>query len=229
MIKMPNFDLQTLYDAETTFNLLMNEERLAKFLVHWEAMKIAQTIPGAIVECGTFKGTSFMRFANMRQLIGGNFSAKLIAFDVFSDEFPNTSFQEDKLQRQHWIETAGGSSISVNQLKELLDRRGITNYDLIEGDVLNTIPKYVNDNPGLKISLLNIDIDFVEPTTVALEKLFDRVCKGGIILLDNYAGQGTSGLSYHGDTTAIDNFFSEKNIIIKKFPFAARPAYIIKD
>ena len=101
MIKMPNFDMQTLYDAETTFNLVMNEERLAKFLIHWEAIKIAQTIPGAIVECGTFKGTSFMRFANMRQLIGGNFSAKLIAFDVFSDEFPNTSFQEDQLQSQH--------------------------------------------------------------------------------------------------------------------------------
>ena len=229
MIKMPNFDMQTLYDAETTFNLVMNEERLAKFLIHWEAIKIAQTIPGAIVECGTFKGTSFMRFANMRQLIGGNFSAKLIAFDVFSDEFPNTSFQEDQLQRQHWIQTAGGSSISVNQLKELLDRRGITNYELIEGDVVNTIPQYVNDNPGLKISLLNIDIDFVEPTTVALEKLFDKVCKGGIILLDNYAGQGTSGLSYHGDTIAIDNFFADKNVSIKRFPFAARPAYIIKE
>ena len=30
---------QSMYDAETNFNLLMTSERLSKFLVHYEAFK----------------------------------------------------------------------------------------------------------------------------------------------------------------------------------------------
>jgi L-rhamnose isomerase len=226
---MPDFSTQAMYDAETDFHLMMNEERLAKFVVHWEAMKMASQIPGAIVECGVFKGTSFVRFSLMRQLLGGNFSAKLIAFDVFSDEFPDTSFAEDKAQREHWIETAGASSISVEQLSETLAQKGITNIELVAGDVVATVPEYAKKNQGLKISLLNVDIDFVEPTLTVLEHFYDRVSRGGVILLDNYAGEGTSGQSYHGDTYAVDKFFEKKKVKINTFQFAARPAYIIKE
>ncbi len=229
MIKMPDFTTQAMYDAETDFHLMMNEERLSKFVVHWEAMKIASQVPGAIVECGVFKGTSFVRFALMRQLLGGNFSAKLIAFDVFSDEFPDTSFEQDKAQREHWIETAGGSSISVDQLSATLERKGIANFDIVAGDATVTVPDYAQHHQGLKISLLNVDIDFVEPTLAVLEHFYDRVSRGGVILLDNYAGEGTSGKSYHGDTYAVDKFFENRKVKINKFPFAARPAYIIKD
>lgn len=229
MIKMPDFSTQAMYDAETHFHLMMNEERLAKFVVHWEAMKIASQVPGAIVECGVFKGTSFVRFALMRQLLGGNFSAKLIAFDVFSDEFPDTRYEQDKAQREHWIETAGGSSISVQQLTDTLDRKNISNFEMIAGDVVKTAPEYAKKNQGLKISLLNVDIDFVEPTLTVLEQFYERVSRGGVILLDNYAGEGTSGQSYHGDTYAVDQFFLDKKVKINKFPFAARPAYIIKE
>lgn len=226
---MPDFSTQAMYDAETHFHLMMNEERLAKFVVHWEAMKMASQVPGAIVECGVFKGTSFVRFALMRQLLGGNFSAKLIAFDVFSDDFPDTRYEQDKAQREHWIETAGGSSISVQQLTDTLDRKNISNFEMIAGDVVQTAPEYAKKNQGLKISLLNVDIDFVEPTLTVLEQFYDRVSRGGVILLDNYAGEGTSGQSYHGDTYAVDQFLLDKKVKINKFPFAARPAYIIKE
>ena len=211
MIELSKFTEQSMYDAETNFNLMMSRERLAKFLVHWEAMKMVNTTPGCIVECGVFKGTSFNRFALMRELLGGSFSARLIGFDVFSDEFPNTSYDQDQAQREHWIKTAGGSSIGKQQLSEILKSKGIENFELIDGDATQTIPEFCERNQGLKISLLNIDIDFVEPTVSALENFYPRVVTGGVILLDNYAGFGTSGFSYHGDTEGIDKFFAGKN------------------
>lgn len=228
MIKLPEFTDQSMYDAETNFNLMMSHERLAKFLIHWETMKMVQSIPGCIVECGVFKGTSFSRFALMRQILGGEFSARLLGFDVFNDDFPDTSYKEDKAQREHWMKTAGGSSIGDEQLSKILTAKGINNFELIAGDATKTIPKYCEKNQGLKISLLNIDIDFVEPTIAALENFYPKVMPGGIILLDNYAGFGSSGLSYHGDTQGIDKFFEGKQVKIEKFSFAARPAYIIK-
>ena len=79
MIKLPKFSNQSMFDYETYFYLTMNDERLGKFLAHYEAMKIAENIPGEIVECGVFKGTSFVRFAIMRQIMGGEKSAKISA------------------------------------------------------------------------------------------------------------------------------------------------------
>lgn len=230
MIELPSFETQAMYDAETHFNLLMTPERLAKFVIHYEAMKTVQTVPGAIVECGVFKGTSLVRFAKLREIMGGRFAHKIVAFDVFSDEFPTTHYAEDHAQREHWLATAGGSSISTEQLSEVLARFHIDNFELIAGDATRTIPEYCERNKGMKIALLNIDIDFVEPTYVALSSFYDRVMPGGIILLDNYAGEGTDGDSYHGDTKGVDKFIAERgsSIVIEQFPFASRPCLIRK-
>ncbi len=228
MIKLPKLDIQSMYDYETNFHLTMNEERLSKFLTHFEAFKLSQNVPGEIVECGVFKGTSLMRFGMLRKVFGGDHTSRLIGFDVFSNKYPNTKFKEDKIQRKHWIKTAGSSSISETQLKKIFKNRKISNFQIIKGDVNKTVPKFIKKNPGIKISLLNIDIDFVEPTLTVLENFYNKVSKGGIILLDNYAGRGSSGKYLHGDTLAIDNFFKNKDIKIKKFGFAARPCFIQK-
>ncbi|MEH6589914.1 MAG: TylF/MycF/NovP-related O-methyltransferase [Halioglobus sp.] len=229
MIKLPEFDEQSRYDYETNFHLTLEISRLAKFVAHYEAYNMVANLPGAIVECGVFKGTSITRFALLRELLGNHFSAKILAFDVFSDDFPDTQFEEDKAQREHWIETAGGSSISVEQLEDVFKRMNVQNYELVAGDICETVPAYMAEHAGLKISLLNVDCDFVEPTRCALEHMYDRVVRGGIILLDNYAGEGTTGLSYHGDTRGTDEFFADKDVVIRKFPFGARPCYIIKE
>ena len=70
--------------------------------------------------------------------------------------------------------------------------------------MIETIPSFRKKNPGLKISLLNIDIDFVELALTVLENFYPLVSKGGI-LFDNYAGRGSSGKYLHGDT-GIDDF-----------------------
>ena len=228
MINIPKNLNKKMYDYETFYHLSMTEDRLGKFLAHYEAFKLASKIPGEIVECGVFKGTSFVRFALFRELFGGKKSSRLIAFDVFSNKYPNTKFKEDIVQRKHWIKTAGSSSISTSQLKKNLKEKKIDNFELIAGDVLKTLPVFKKQNPGLKISLLNIDIDFVEPTICVLENLYENVSKGGVVLFDNYAGRGTSGKYLHGDTKGIDDFLKNKKIIIKKFPFTARPCFLIK-
>lgn len=228
MIKLPKFTTQNMFDAETHYNLFMNEERFSKLLIHYEVFKKIKNISGSIIECGVFKGTSFSRFAMLRELIGSSKKNKLVAFDVFSDDFPNTNFQNEKIQRSHWIKTAGGSSISTNQLDKIFKKKKIENYELIKGDVLKTIPKYIKNNPKLKISLLNIDIDFVETTQCVLDNFYDKVVKGGIVLFDNYQGVGTGGTFYKGETETINKFLKKINKRIIKFPFFNRPSYIIK-
>ena len=228
MIKLPKFDNQSMFDYETFFNLTANEERIGKFVAHFETMKISSNIPGDIVECGVFKGTSLVRFALMRNMFGGEKSSRILAFDTFSNSYPNTKFLEDKKQRSYWIKTAGAASIGAKQLSVVLKKKKISNFSIIKGDVVKSIPKFLKKNPGLKISLLNVDIDFVEPTLAVLENFYPLVSKGGVVLLDNYAGRGNSGKYLHGDTKAIDDFLKNKKQKIRRFPFAARPCYLIK-
>jgi hypothetical protein len=220
MIQLP--DIEKMYEYETFFHLTLQVPRLAKFIAHYEAYKLAMTVPGEIVECGVFKGTSLTRFGLFRQLLGTQATAKLIGFDVFSDEYPNTVHEEDQAQRTHWIETAGSSSISTAQLTEVLDRLQVENFELVAGDVCQTIPRYLEDNPHLKISLLNVDIDFAEPTACVLEHFYDRVSRGGVVLLDNYG-------AFYGDTKGVDDFFRDRTVTIRRFPFASRPCYIVKE
>lgn len=228
MIKLPKFNMQNMYDAETHYNLYMNSERFSKLLIHYEVFKKIKNLSGSIVECGVFKGTSFSRFAMMRELVGNPKRNKLVAFDVFSDDFPDTKFKNEKAQRKHWISTAGGSSISTKQLKSIFDKKKIKNFELVKGDVLKTIPTYLKKNKNLKISLLNVDIDFVETTECVLNNFYDKVVKGGIILFDNYQGVGTGGTFYKGETSTINKFLKKHKKKIIKFPFFNRPSYIIK-
>ena len=221
-IKLPDF--KKMYDYETNYHLTMSGDRMGKLLCHYESLKQTINIPGEIVECGVFKGTSLTRFGVMRDLLGTKNSAKIIGFDVFSDSFPNTKYKEDKKIRSDWIKKAGGSSISKAQIIKIFKKLGIKNYEIVAGDITKTLPKYIKSKPELKISLLNIDIDFVESTYCSLKYLYPRVSKGGIILLDNY------GFA-HGDTFGVDKYFKEVNIKpkIKRHPFNTRPCFIIKE
>lgn len=219
---MINFD--RMYEYETGFNLTANTERFGKLLTHYEAYKKVLEVPGEIVECGVFRGTSLTRFATFREMLETGDSRKIIGFDNFNSDYPDTNWKEDQDQRQRWMQTAGSDSITVNQLEHIFKIHNFTNYDFIAGDITKTLPAYVNRNPQLKIALLNIDIDFVESTYCSLEYLYDRVVPGGIILFDNYG-------AFHGDTKGTDMFFESINIKpkLKRFSFNSRPLYLVKD
>jgi hypothetical protein len=219
MIKLPDFEKS--FEYENNFYHSCDITRISKILAQYEIYKTIKEIPGEIVECGVFKGASYLRFAMFREIFGNPFSKKIIGFDTF-DKFPETSYQEDKKARNQFIDSAGDDSISKDQLIKILEHKGINkNVDLIEGDITETLPAYVKANPQLKISLLNLDTDIYEPAVSILEHLYPKITRGGILMLDDYG-------THPGETKAVDDYFHDKNVQIKKFSFAMTPSYIVK-
>ncbi len=167
----------------------------------------------------------------LREFLGNYSLAKIIGYDLFGEEYPDTEYEEDKGQRNHWIDTEAGVSISPEQVSERFAQIGVENFELIKGDINVTVPKSAQEHKGLKICLLNIDCDFFEPTYTTLEHFYDLVMPGGVILLDNYAGEGSTadsfygGHSCHGDTKGVDKFFQDRGILldILRFPWVSRP------
>tara|TARA_B100001093_G_C26714242_1_gene964904 strand:+ start:179 stop:880 length:702 start_codon:yes stop_codon:yes gene_type:complete len=233
MIKLPKFTLQSMYDSETNFSLQAPDDRLAKLLIQYEAFKLIKNLKGSIVECGIFKGTSFVRLATFRNLFRKK-NSTLIGFDHFGDNYPKTPHSNEMKIRKHFIKKAGSSSISTKQIRKIFKNKNIDNYKLVKGNVLKTVPEYVQNNKNLKISLLNIDIDFPETTQCVLDNFYDKVVKGGIIMFDNYLGKGinlgkgTGNIAYQGETKVINKFLKKKGKKIKFSPFFIRPSFIIK-
>ncbi|WP_223342327.1 hypothetical protein [Synechocystis sp. PCC 7339] len=85
MINLPDFSKN--FDYENNFYLSCDSSRIAKLIAHYELYKMIRDLPGAIVECGVFKGTSLTRFATFRDLFDHAHSKKVIGFDIYG-KFP---------------------------------------------------------------------------------------------------------------------------------------------
>lgn len=219
---MTTFKKEDLFLYENGFYLTCAPYRIAKALAHYELFKMSIDVPGDIVECGVFVGASLMRFIKFRDIFTNSTSRKVVGFDTFG-KFPGADSEEDEKTIQIFFDQFGDSSISVEEFNRYLDDSNLNNgIDLVKGNVLTTIPEYLEKFPGLKISLLNIDVDFYEPTKAALDHLYDHVSPGGVIILDDYG-------SFQGANKAIDPFLKKTGLRIRKLPFAGTPCYVIKE
>ena len=110
--------------------------------------------------------------------------------------------------------------MTKSELEGHLVNKKASNFELIEGDIMQTLPTYIDDNPELKLSLIHIDVDVYEPSKLILELLWENLESGGVLMLDDY---GTVA----GETKAVDEFFNGK-AQVNNLPYYHVPAYIVK-
>lgn len=219
MIALP--DLDDPWTHENAFWLSCDVTRLSKVLAHYELFKQVLHLPGAVVECGVFKGASLARFAMMRDLMAATSSRRLVGFDVFG-RFPDTAYADDVATRRRFVAAAGEESIGVEQMHEVLDRKGVgANVELVAGDITETVPDYVAAHPELRIALLNLDTDIYEPAVTILEHLWPRIVPGGILVLDDYS-------TFPGETDATDEYFAGRGLVVERLPWAPTPCFVRK-
>lgn len=214
------FDEGKAFDYENGFYLTSSVDRMGNILAHYELYKRILDIPGEVVECGVFRGGTLIQFASFRELLETESSRKIIGFDVF-DCFPEAKNEADKKFRDGWVKQTNNEFLTQEELYKSLQHKKIENIELVKGDILETVQKYVDEHSELKIALLHIDTDIYEPAKEALRVFYNRVVKGGVVAFDDY---GTVG----GETLAVDEFFKNE-VAFKKFRFAHRkPSFFVK-
>jgi len=216
------YDVKNTWNYENGFYLTSHVSRLAKAITHWELYKQIIDKPGAIVEVGTFKGASLIRFLTFREICESQTSRKVISFDTFG-KFPRTGRVEDDTFIQDF-EMAGGHGISKDELDKVIKLKNMQNYELVEGNIFNTVEAYLKKNDSLKIALLHIDVDVYDATLFSIEKFYERVTRGGVIIFDDYN-------AVEGATRAIDEFMLINKIDapIRKLGFGSVPSFMIKE
>ncbi|CEN78305.1 TylF/MycF/NovP-related O-methyltransferase [Paraclostridium sordellii] len=212
-------NISNSWDYENGFYLTSPVNRMGKQLAQYELYKKIVNIPGEILEFGVYKGASIIRFATYRELLENTYSRKIIGFDIFG-EFPKTDNDDDNKFIQRF-EEQGGNGISKEALEDFIKNKNINNIELIKGNVFDTLDEFLEKNKQIKISLLHLDLDVYKPTKFILEKLYERMVPGGIIVFDDYG-------TVKGATDAIDEFLKEKNKKIEKLSLCYIPSFVVK-
>ncbi len=209
------------FEYENGFYLTAGLPRFSKFLSHYELYKKIVDLPGHVVECGVFKGASLLRWTAFRDILENPFSRRIVGFDSFG-QFPETEFAPDRRLRQRFIEEAGSQSLSVEQMRLVLEKKSHQNVDLVPGDIVETSAEYVRAHPELKIALLHIDTDIYEPARAALEAFYPCIVRQGLLVLDDYG-------TFPGETRAVDEYFAGIDVAIQKLSISHHiPAFIVK-
>jgi hypothetical protein len=159
----------------------------------------------------------------------------VIGFDTFSGFTKINAEDGPKNPMQDVVPGGyfGGDSVEADLAlaqKAMNHDRHLRHKDRIQfvkGDVCETIPRFVADQgDGLRVALLNLDLDLYEPTRVALEHFVPRMARGGVIVVDEYAVD-----TFGGETKAVDEYFVKhfgKRPRVIKFPWHSNPTGFIE-
>ena len=173
------------------------------------------------MEFGVYKEASLIRFATFRDALENEHSRKIVGFDAVGT-FPTDKLEEgadlDFVER---FEGDGGPGLSVDEARSILATKRLNNIELVEGNVFDTLPSYLDKAPETRISLLHLDMDVKEPTDFVLEQLYDRVVPGGLVIFDDYN-------AVFGATVSADTFVASRNLKLEKLPFYSVPAFFRK-
>ena len=216
--------------AESPF-LFTSYSQITELYTTVRIFDLCKDITGNIVECGTFKGNSLMLYANLFDNITPYVvEKKIIGFDTFNgfdDSFINKEKDAASINNINNTMFKNNNYELLQKSIDIYDTRRplghIPKIELVKGDACKTIPKYVKDNPELVISLLYLDFDLYEPTKTALENLYDRVVKGGVVVFDEFSYN-----KYPGETLAVMEIIG-LNHRLKKIPGVPFKSYFIKE
>ncbi len=185
---------------------MTTEERM---YVLWQAVLyvVEQRIPGAIVECGVWRGGSSM-LAAMTLISRGELSRDLYLYDTFSGMTEPTAADVGFDRRRVtdlWSKIKSDHTnriLAYAPLTEVQRNMATTGYPparthYVEGPVEETIPATVPS----EIAVLRLDTDWYESTRHELEHLWELVAPGGIIIIDDYG-------DWAGARKAVDEFYS---------------------
>jgi hypothetical protein len=162
-------------------------------------------IPGAIAECGVWRGGSMMAVARAL-LAEGKTDRDIYLYDTFegmsaptdadraADGTPAQALLDD-LPRDTWV----WAYSALDEVRANLARTGypLERLHFIKGKVEETIP---HQSPG-PLALLRLDTDWYESTRHELQHLFPLLRDRGVLILDDYG-------HWQGARKATDEFLS---------------------
>jgi O-methyltransferase len=169
---------------------------------------VSRDVPGALVECGVWRGGSMMAAA-LTLLRRGVTHRELYLFDTFSgmtaptdvDLKPSGERAADLLETEE-KDADVWAIASLDEVREAVLAVGYPaeRIHFVQGPVEETLPGAA----PAEIALLRLDTDWYESTKHELVHLYPRLARGGVLILDDYG-------FWQGARRAVDEYFGEQS------------------
>jgi len=218
---------QSIFDAFNKLIFSSDTRIIAKLLTRASLFYQVKDIPGDVVELGVFKGSGVATFLKLKDIYLPKISPiKVIGFDFFDTKnLVNSLTGQDKeaMQSLFTDRDFAHTDKAVTELTNMLVSMGYnsSDFELVAGDINNTVPNFIKDRPGFRARLVYIDVDIEEPTYNSLKALWPLIPVGGIIVFDEY------GIHQWSEAIGADKFFEGKaKLVATNVPCPT--AYIIK-
>jgi hypothetical protein len=208
--------------------LYLRSLMLAKILYLNELYQRIMGIPGTIMEFGVWWGANLALFESLRSVYEPyNWTRKVVGFDTFAGYQSVSSEDGDSP-----YVAVGGYSVAEgyeDYLREVLDAHEAENvvahikkYDLVKGNVLQTIDQYLDENPETIIALAYFDLGLYEPTRKCLESIAPHLVRGSILAMDELSSH-----DFPGETKAFKEAIGLDRYRIVKSQFLPDRSYVI--
>jgi O-methyltransferase len=171
----------------------------------------ARDVPGAIVECGVWRGGSMMAAALTLLRLGVS-DRELYLYDTFAGMPPPTEVDTTRSgERAADLLARGDESSHIWAIASLGDVREAilsvgypeNRIHFVEGLVEETLPATAPQ----EIALLRLDTDWYRSTKHELEHLYPRLASGGVLILDDYG-------HWQGARRAVDEYLAENGLAL---------------
>ncbi|HMC40231.1 MAG TPA: TylF/MycF/NovP-related O-methyltransferase [Acidimicrobiales bacterium] len=192
---------------------LTSPERLIALMDATEYV-VRRDIPGAVVECGVWRGGSVLAAIEVLLRLGVT-DREVYLYDTFEGmtaptEMDTSSFEEGRSALDEWkrYETEGRRPwdwafnqdiFSLDDVRALLEKTGYPaeRMHFVVGPVEQTLPAHT---PG-EVALLRLDTDWYESTRHELLHLYPKLSTGGVLIIDDYG-------HWDGARRAVDEYFA---------------------
>jgi len=217
-------------DNELAMNLglFLTPQSLSRILFMDFLYRQVIDVQGVVMEFGCRWGQNVSLFTSLRGIYEPfNRLRKVVAFDSFAG-FPSVS-EKDGPQMK-----SGAYAVTENYadyLAAVLDvqeqespQAHLKKHEIVQGDVTDTVPAYLEKNPETVVALAYFDLDLHQPTVEALRAIEGRLTRGSVIGFDEVNDPATPG-----ETAALIEAFGLKRYALRRFPPSARTSYIVID
>jgi hypothetical protein len=188
---------------------------------------VRAAIPGAVVECGVWRGGSAM-IAAMALAAAGDTARELWLYDTYEGMSAPTAEDRDwrgisaaDLLRkgEDNKETSVWCYSSLDEVRSNMVRTGypVDRMRFVKGKVEDSIP----GQAPAQIALLRLDTDFYESTYHELRHLYPRLAPGGVLIIDDYG-------HWAGARKATDQYFAElgRPVLLQRIDYTGRLAIV---
>jgi hypothetical protein len=218
----PDFDAATIAMIDKVREFTMTSPERLFALRQSVKYVVANHIPGAIVECGVWRGGSMMAVAHtLRELQVQD--RDLYLFDTYDGMTAPTNADKNYrgqsaaalLQAESKADSWNWAFGPLDGVKQALSGTGYDSQRLffVKGKVEETVP----EKAPATIALLRLDTDWYESTYHELTCLFPRLSPGGVLILDDYG-------HWQGARRAADQYFAEQclPILLHRIDYTGR-------